>query len=318
MHFRSQYEQTPGPTIADWTSPRLSWKQKVLRLLLYKVRQETPSPPGMSKLPIELLDMIFGELCGREVHAVRLVCTDWELAGRPFFADWRLKRSLFWVASADLRRLDGLASRFGPYMREVYIATDHFTMPGLWRVRMNYKNPTGYLDGIDDSASSSGRKTSLGPVSRMDPDDSAMPLLGRVRQPLADLDEPSGQYLRQAYRQRRSLSPWRFLSIWAFVWTFICGLMAQVLMRTTGQDRRRLARIAEMMPSGRLVAVDVSYRSEQLNVNEQKYGRASPAFPAELALLCGNGDVLRDKGYGEHVKGIVRMAMETSSLSRGS
>lgn len=158
VHFRSQYEQTPGIVVSDWTVIELSWTQTILRRALYRTRQGCPSPLGMSKLPFELLEVFFGKLCGKEVHAVRLTRTEWERASRPFFAERHLRRSLFWLTPFDLRRLKRLAAKFGPYVRNVYIATDQFTVSGVWQVWLNYKEHRDHLSDLTASVAEKWRR----------------------------------------------------------------------------------------------------------------------------------------------------------------
>ena len=91
-HHKPEYNlvpATPGSPIADWRSCPKTAPTRATRLrnhLLPKRRQIRPSSPlGLSKLPYELLAQIFNDLTGREIAAVRLVCTEWELATRAFF-----------------------------------------------------------------------------------------------------------------------------------------------------------------------------------------------------------------------------------------
>lgn len=310
VHFRSQYEQTPGLVRSDWREPKLSWTQKILRLLLCKVRQGTSSPPGMSKLPFELLDMIFRELCGKEVHAVRLICSEWEVASRPFFAERHLRPSLFWLTPSDLKRLEDLARRFGPYMRDMHIATDHFTISGLLQVWRNYKAHTSYIDQLAEAVIQDGKQTLLRRQSTGEDENSSTLVLGSVHQALRDTGHPRNQYFRHAYQQRHPISPWKHRKHHTtFARYFLGGILTQAWMRLTGSDRRRLARIATMMPQGRLVAARLSYTAEKLNQNELVFGRASPGFATKLALLCGNGNVFVDGEYGEHVERVVGEVM---------
>lgn len=145
-HLPPDYQQRPGLTVTDWETPPHPALRKVLRRLLYHVRQGQPSPSGLSRLPFELLDMIFRTLCGREVHAVRLVCREWERASRPFWAEWHLQRSLFWLTGSDMKRLERLAGKFGPYMGRICVATDRFTLKGAWQLWKNYRWYTSVLN----------------------------------------------------------------------------------------------------------------------------------------------------------------------------
>ena len=313
VHFRSEYEQTPGIILSDWRNPKLSWLQKARRRLLYKIPQERPSPPGMSRLPVELLEMIFWELCGREVHAVRLVCTDWEKASRPFFAELHLKRSLFWMTGADLRRLERLASKFGPYMGTVHVATDHFTTSGLRQVWGRYTRHRDHLARLAELSKNNGDKAVAIPKPDnpiQETDAVWVPQLGYIYSPLRDEGKVGSEYFRHCYQQHQPLSPWRHLRLYAFLWQYLCNMISQTLLHVTGEDERRLAEIAGMMPNGRLEAVRVSYKCERLNGNRQRYGRGAPAFAFELALLCGNGVALFDREYEEHVRRIVGDVMD--------
>lgn len=47
--------------------------------------QSRKQPVGISKLPPEILELVFRQLCGREMGSMRLVCTEWEQTTRPFF-----------------------------------------------------------------------------------------------------------------------------------------------------------------------------------------------------------------------------------------
>ena len=265
VHFRSQYVQTPGLFLADWREEKLSWTQTVLRYLLYNVRHGKPSPLGMSKLPFELLDMIFRVLCGKEVHAVRLVCRDWEVASRPFFAERHLKRSLFWLTVADLVRLESLARRFGPYMLEIYIATDHFTISGLQQVWRKYKAHRDYLRNLQEAVADGGGEALLRTAdTNAERAGIETQAVGFVARPLHDKGKLGSEYFRHAYQQHRALSPWdRTLRLWPFIWHFLCNIVTQTLLRITGFDRRKLARIAGTMPNGRLEAARVSYAAER-------------------------------------------------------
>lgn len=318
VHFRSQYEQSPGLVLADWRERRTSWAQKTLRCVFYKVRQGRPSPLGMSKLPFELLDMIFRELCGKEVLAVRLVCSDWEKASRPFFAERHLRRSLFWLIGSDLRRLENFARRLGPHLGTMYIATDHFTIAGLRQVLRNYARHRDYLHDLASAVSDHGPPALL---RRANPDDEEAETqtsrLGFLARPLRDQGKLGAEYFRHAYQQRRPLSPWKHLRLHSFLWHYLCNIVSQTWLRLTGHDRRWLAKISEMMPHGRLEAAKVSYGAERLNGNVYVHGRPSPGFAAELALLCGKGEGLFDKEYGEHVERVVGKAMEGRGLMFG-
>lgn len=284
VHIHEGYEQRPGLVLADWRSGRYSHTQRAFRFLLSKVRQGKSTPLGLSKLPTELLDMIFRELCGREVHAARMVCREWETASRPYFAELHLRQSLFWLTGSDLRRLEGIATRFGPHMYFISIATDCFKFSGVWRMWRNY------------------RRYAISTAERGSPGF------------LCD-DKGSGpQYFRQAYRQDQPLSPWRYLRLRTFLWCCLCHATSQTALCITGGDQRRLARIMEMVPHGTLQAAALIYEAEQLNANEYKYGRASPAFAMELALLCGQSGVLNDVAYEQHVGSIV---MEMTEMKAG-
>ena len=319
VHFRSQYEQLPGLVLADWRQPKLSWKQKVLRCIFYKIKQGRSSPLGMSKLPYELLHMIFRELCGKEVLAVRLVCTGWERASRTSFAERHLKRSLFWLTGSDLSRLERLARRFGPHIGTMYIATDHFTIAGLCQVWRNYTQHRDYLNNLAKSVSDHG---SVALLKRPNPaaQEAQTPprRIGSIVHPLHDQGKPGAEYFRHAYQQRQPLSPWKHLRRYSFLWHYFCNIITQTWLRLTGQGRRRVARIADMMLNGRLEAVKLSYAGERLNQNLYVYGRPSPGFGAELALLGGKGDGLFDVEYGGYVGRLVEEANEGRRLRPGN
>ena len=325
VHLREGYAQTPGLMVVDWRDGKLSWKQKILRCILYKVKQGRSSPLGMSKLPFELLEVIFRELCGMEMHAVRLACVEWEWASRPFFAERHLRRSLIWLTASDLRRLERLARRFGPYMRDICIAKDHFTISGLRQVWRRYKQHRDYLNDLAESVSKHGAQGLLKQPSINDEQgEIETQLIGFIHQPLRNKNKPGNEYFRHAYQQRQPLSPWKtnlnILDIHSSLWQFLCNTITQTLLRLTGQDRRSLARIAEMMPNGRLEAVQVSYAAEGLNGNVQVLGRAAPGFAYELALLCGEcgqGEVLRDGEFGEYVRKVVGEVMDGRVVRAG-
>lgn len=275
----------------------------------------------MSKLPFELLEMIFRCLCGKETLAVRLVCTEWEQTSRPFFAERYLVRSLFWLTRTDLRRLQSLARRFGPYTRKVYITTDRFTLSGLGAVWREYKRQRDYLRNLTETVARNRpdallqRWTSTAQGREIEIE---IDLVGSIVQPLSDNQTYGGRYFRHAYQQHQPLSPWKTLRLWQFSRQFLCNVLGQTWMRICGSDRRILMRIAKMMPRGELRAVDVSYESEQLNWTQQTFGRPSPAFAFELALLCADEGALRCEEYGEHVKRVVDEAMERKAMLSSS
>lgn len=311
VHFHSQYEQTPGLIVSDWRRIELSWAQTILRRAFYRVRNGRASPLGLSKLPFELLDMIFGKLCGKEVHAIRLTCTEWDLASRPFFAERHLKRSLFWLTASDLRRLKRLAAKFGPYMGTVYITTDHFTFSGLWQIWVHYKEHRDYLNELT-ALTTQDRGEALLTQGDSDAEETEVrtPFNGYVAQPLRNEGMLGSRYFRHACVQHRPLSPWRHLRLWPFLWHALCSTITQRLLRCTGLERRMLAQIAEMLPRGQLEAVRVEYAAEKLIANENEYGRASPHFACEVALLCVKADVLHDAEYEEHVETLLRKVIE--------
>ena len=55
-------------------------------------------------------------------------------------------------------------------------------------------------------------------------------------------------------------------------------------------------------------------RPSGLNVNEYEYGRASPRFAYELALLSEKGSVLLDAQYEDHVRRVIGEAVERKAL----
>ena len=139
VHFRSQYEPVPGrPPIEPWHDRKPSVKQRLVRWIFFRRKQAASSALGLSKLPYELLDRIFRNLCGREICSVRRVCVEWEVASRAFFAAQCTSRSVFWLTYSSLRMLDDLSRKFGPYMSNIYIATDHVTIAGLVKALLAY------------------------------------------------------------------------------------------------------------------------------------------------------------------------------------
>jgi hypothetical protein len=120
----------PGrPPVSDWRNPHSSTTARIRRQLVPRCRQSHPSPRGLSKLPYEVLQVIFDDLCGREISACRLVCVEWESTSRPFFALHYLavETLLMWLIRPHLRILE----RFGPWIRRVDFATDAFAFRGL-------------------------------------------------------------------------------------------------------------------------------------------------------------------------------------------
>ena len=110
-HHKPEYNlwipKTPGSPVADWRNLKPTRVTKLRRSLLPHWRQNRPSPSGLSKLPYELLEPIFNDLCGHEILAARLVCTEWEKASRLFVTEVLEKRSTarpYWPVAASLKR----------------------------------------------------------------------------------------------------------------------------------------------------------------------------------------------------------------------
>lgn len=136
-------------------------------------------------------------------------------------------------------------------------------------------------------------------------------LIGTIVQPLRNgRAYKTGHYFKQVYQKRQPLSPWKICRLREFLSHFLWSIVTQWWMKTIGLDRRRLARIAEMMQQGQVRIAEVDYDAEKLNGNEQSFGRPSPAFAFALALLCADREILRDEDYGGHVRRVVDRAME--------
>lgn len=244
--------KTPGYVVSNWRDPISDRKTGLKRVSLPRIKQNFSSPPGMSKLPYELLDQIVRELCGREIANMRLVCTDWELASRPFFAHFYLHKLLLWMAGSQLLFFKQLALKFGPYMKSVYIASDHFTISGLFPAIKNYHL---YC-----------KSRNLGPIHTS--------YLSLNTKKLFNMKQ-SLHWKHCSHTCTRSL----FIS-------WVAYSFSQTWLRLTHQDRRLLSElIALLPPSCEVEVVDLSYHGEELRHNVAKYGRAAPGFTFEMALF---------------------------------
>lgn len=256
VHLPPQYRQLPGLIIADWRDRDLAWHQKLLRNLQRTKRQDSPSAAGLSKLSYELLFLIFKELCGREILSTRLVCTEWELANRPFFAERYLTRSLFSLTSSGLRDLENFTTKFGPYMQKIFIATDQFTRAGFWRSLRRYLRHTKVI---------------------------------------ARLHPPRPDHCYAHYYKCHPKPYFDHVRTRRFLLHFASNVCSQLWLSLSSQDVARLSRLAGTLPPNIEVrAVDISYVPERLNNNVQIYGRAGPRFAQECALLCAKSGRLGD------------------------
>lgn len=121
-HHKPEYlaiPTRPGSPVADWRSPNPRTTTKLRHTLLRNLWSSTFSPLGLSKLPQELLEPIFDDLCGREIMAVRLVCKEWEVASRAFFH---------------------AGSFHGPFFAERYPPGHHVLVP-LWDQSLQVRLP---------------------------------------------------------------------------------------------------------------------------------------------------------------------------------
>ena len=143
LDYDRHREQVPGRyPVSVWRNPKATLRKRVSDAIFPKKKQSPSSSAGFGKLPNEVLNAIFYGLCGREIHSIRLVSSEWEVASRPFFAARHLSRSVFWLTSSNLDMLDSLSRKFGPYMHNLFIAADHFAISGLvraWKQYMKYQ-----------------------------------------------------------------------------------------------------------------------------------------------------------------------------------
>jgi len=242
-------------------------------------RQGGPSPAGLSKLPYELLCIVFHDLCGKETLAVRAVCTEWELASRPFFAERYLSRSLFWLTPAGLDQLEAFAYRFAPYMHQIFISTDCFTLTGLCRCLRRHLRCVWVQQA----------------PTWLKPKRTSSNLLYFSRRYLMDYRLP-GDRARTRH----------------FCVEYARTLISQLWLRWTGDDRVRLCEIVKLLsPQAEVHVAEVGYAPHQLSNNIELYGRAAPRHALKFALFgAKNGVFSASRSYAKHVKNVVRVAVQ--------
>ena len=274
-----------------WSDPRPDFRQRLVRAVLGKKRQGRPSPAGLGQLPFELLDLIFKKLCGREIHSVRLVSSEWEVASRPFFAASLLSRSVFWLTSSSLNMLDSLSCKFGPYIGIVYIAVDHFTLSGLARALKQYLRYR-YWPHL---------------AARYD--------LNEVEPSLSKFVlEDKSRYIGQWFRQDQWHTYWNRYQTMRFFWSYLCNIISQACLYWSKRDLVRMERILIRMPACDIKAVSLDYEPEQLVTNAHKYGKPAPEHGFELALYCSGKHLMSDGTYFDHVERVVAEAVERRRL----
>lgn len=271
--------KTPGYPLSNWRHPAIGWQARLIRLLTPWRKQNPSTPPGMSKLPYELKDQIFRELCGREISSTRLVCKDWEHASRPFFAQLYLQKSLLWMTESQLRFIRQLALKFGPYMKHIYIASDRFTVPGLLSAIRNYRHYcTSQTPGPAHTAYLS-----------------------------LNTKKSSNSDICQHWKHCNHARTFHFFAVW------LRSSFSQNWLRFTGRDRRLLAELAASLSTGtELDIVNLCYDGQELNHNVTAYGRAAPRFPFEIALFnsrtlatCDAETLTTDVEYEMHLRQVL-------------
>lgn len=277
--WESSTPKAHGVFAPDWSDPAPGWKTQVRRYLLPKIKQDSSSPPGMSKLPYELLVTIYQELCGFEIASTRLVCTDWELASRPFFAQQFLRKILLSVSVPQLRVVQRLADKFGPYIENVYISSDRFTILGLRTAIRNYR--TYCLS--------------------------------------SNFDTRHTAYLSLSAKRRSKAQGchyWKYcnhLRAMNFFLTWFGYSVSQTWLRVTGLDLRLLSAIAaQLREMTEIQVVNLMYDGQELDRNLRSYGRAASIFPFEMALFntqtlatCDSMPVTRDIEYELYLRNLL-------------
>lgn len=253
------------------------------------------SRPGLEVLPFELLVLIFEQLSGRDIRSARLVSREWELASRPSFASGHLSRSIFWLTSSGLGELGLLSSKFGPYMRTVLIASDHFTLSGFYQVFRRYWHD---------------KRTVV--KSRYNKQ------LGRKVHTAHTILDVKSQHLAQFFKYHRWYNHGDGNRIALFFWQYICNIFSQYWLRISGRDVAELAAVLDRMPRCEVNVVSLSYEIGKLQTNARLYGNLAPKHAFELALLCAEKrDGADTDDYSGHVEHVVEEALRRRKLRLG-
>lgn len=263
------------------------------RAIFPKKRQTMSSPSGLSKLPFELLDVIFKELCGKEAQSIRLTSKEWEFASRSFFAARHLSKSVFWLTSSSLRMLEHLACKFGPYMRELFLAADHFTMTGFKRamgqyLRYRYSKMKGPLYEKRSQNWVHGSTSVLEVKTRS-----------------------LGLWFKQCewhtYRSTRQTR--------RFFIRYIQNIYSQAYLRVLNRDFAKLRRILEqLLDSCEVKVVSLRYDADALDTNSFAYGKPAPEHAFELALYGFGKDWGSDTEYFGYVERVIDKALERRTM----
>ena len=265
------------------------------RLGSFLTRESTrmdSSRPGLELLPFELLMLIFDDLNGQDIRSVRLVNKEWELASRPSFALGHLSRSVFWLTSSGLNELEQLSSKFGPYMRTILIANDHFTISGFFRVFKRY-----WRD----------RRTVV-KRSRYNKQ------LGRTIHTSYTILDIKSQHLAQYFKYHRWYDHGGERGIAPFFWRYFRNIVSQYWLRISGRDVSRLAAVMDGMPRCEAKVVSLSYEIGKLQTNARHYGKPAPKHAFELALLYAKEHEGADPAFSGHVEWVVEEAMDRRKL----
>ncbi|KAF1827215.1 uncharacterized protein K489DRAFT_405940 [Dissoconium aciculare CBS 342.82] len=287
---------------------RRTYLESMYRMLTWNLAQGKASPASLSRLPYEILSMVFYYLVGREVCACRLVCKEWEETTRPFFAQHYLERRLFWITGANLARLEMAVQKFGPWMKSVVIVPVHFTLDGFiqaFRTYLHYRRapdagPRAGLYGHDDSRTAS----CISPQKH-----------ARVARRLEYFSRPGAYFY--IGRWNRGIDAGRTetriyhdrAQAHRFLRSYAAGLLAQPWLRLRRQDGPRLAAVQRQLPHCRLQVRRLDFSAPQLQHNREVLGVTAPEWGVELALFCPDQTWLYDVDYSRHVATIVAEAV---------
>ena len=289
---RSRDDRLPHALVSNWQDPKPRAKERLLRVCHFRTKQRSSSPLGLSKLPYELLDPIYHDLCGQEIAAMRLVCSEWELASRAFFAAIHLERSVFWLTHSNLRMLERLTERFGSYMQNIYVATDHFTIPGLVQafrqfLRYRYSHVVARHYDFEEHTHDRGPKSVL---------------------------EIKAHYLGQWFKQQEWHTYCDTKGSARFFWHFTRHIVSQAYLRRSRADLKRLTNAVGRLRNCDVNVVSLSYEPGQLNINAYAYGKPAPEHAFELALFCSHSYGTFDNAYYDHVGKVVEEALERRNV----
>ena len=289
--------------VTNWKDPPPKMKDRLAKVIFSRKRQADASPLGLSLLPIELLDLIFKKFCGKELHCVRLVSSEWELASRPFFAAKYLTRSVFWLTSSGVDMLEHLSRKFGPYMQKLFIAADNFTINGLWRALTQYLRYR--FVPIETAEAESIFRPQFAPI--------VVDFIFRPRL------SPTVSYLKY-----QTLERWCRNEVWhvycdkrqsaMFLRRYACNIVSQCWLRWLRKDVSRLAPILEQLPQCGVHVVNVRYEPDKLANNTEAYGKPAPEHALELALYCSGNRRVSDAKYSRHVERVVEKALKRRKL----